>query len=115
MLLPAAHLMGSSVIFPASKPTDRMIDTMHSRALTIFVCLCALLAGRCRADGDSVQHNVIYETIDGKKIALDIALPNDKGPFPLVICLHGGAWSTGDKSKFARTIDDMAHHGFVPA
>jgi acetyl esterase/lipase len=92
-----------------------MIDTMLFRALTIFVCLCALLAGQCRADGDTVQHNVTYETIDGKNIALDIAVPNDKGRFPLVICLHGGAWSTGDKSKFAWTIDDMAHHGLVAA
>jgi acetyl esterase/lipase len=92
-----------------------MIDTMFYRALTIFVFLCASLAGRCRADGDTVRRNVVYETIDGKNIALDIAVPNDKGRFPLVVCFHGGAWSIGDKSKFARTIDDLAHRGFVAA
>jgi acetyl esterase/lipase len=87
---------------------------MH-RLLIILASLTLLLTGRSLADGDTVQHNVTYETVDAKDIVMDIAVPDDAGKYPLVICIHGGAWRGGDKSKFTWTIENLARHGYVAA
>jgi len=41
--------------------------------------------------------NVVYRP-DSERGVLDIMLPEGAGPFPAVLCIHGGAWSGGDKS-----------------
>jgi acetyl esterase/lipase len=63
----------------------------------------------------SLQRDIAYETIDGKDIKLDVAVPAGPGPYPLILCVHGGAWRVGDKSKFTSLIEDLAHHDYVAA
>lgn len=72
-----------------------------------------------------VERNVVYDTIDGQKLMLDIALPKDGGPHPCVIMFHGGAWiggsrkdlSVGDKARdgsyIPSTIEEIAAKGYV--
>jgi acetyl esterase/lipase len=87
------------------------------RRLLTFACLL-LLVPFARADGpDTLQRDIPYETIDGTPIKLDVAIPKDQGagPFPLIVCIHGGAWRIGDKSKFTGMIESMARHGYVAA
>jgi acetyl esterase/lipase len=43
----------------------------------------------------------------------DLALPVEGGPFPAVVCLHGGGWVTGNRKQMARTIEVLAHRGYV--
>jgi acetyl esterase/lipase len=31
---------------------------------------------------------------------LDLYLPGGKGPYPLIVCIHGGGWESGDKAFF---------------
>lgn len=87
------------------------------RRLFAFACLL-LVAPFVRAEGtDTLQRDIPYETIDGTPIKLDVAIPKDQGPgpFPLIVCIHGGAWRIGDKSKFTGMIEAMARHGYVAA
>jgi acetyl esterase/lipase len=75
----------------------------------------------------TVERNVVYDTIDGQKLMLDIAVPKDGGPHPLVVMLHGGAWmaggrkdlSAGDKTRDGKylpsAIEEVAAHGYVAA
>lgn len=41
--------------------------------------------------------NIVYRG-DSDRGVLDIMAPDTGGPFPFVMCIHGGAWSGGDKS-----------------
>ena len=72
-----------------------------------------------------VEKNVLYDTIDGQKLYLDVALPKAGGPHPCVVIFHGGAWrsgnrkdlSVGDKTKDGTygpsVIEDLAARGYV--
>lgn len=43
--------------------------------------------------------DVTYCTMDGLPQKLDIYLPKEGGPWPLVIYVHGGSWMTNDKAE----------------
>ena len=46
-----------------------------------------------------MQADLAYD--EGARQRLDLFLPEGKGPFPVVLFLHGGAWTRHDKGKFA--------------
>jgi acetyl esterase/lipase len=50
------------------------------------------------------QKDVVYATVDGKPLALDIHLPAGSAAPPLVVWVHGGAWRTGDKDEVPHPI-----------
>lgn len=54
--------------------------------------------------GVALTNDVVYETIADQKLMLDIAVPAGDGPFPLVICLHGGAWKAGSRKDLSRGV-----------
>jgi acetyl esterase/lipase len=44
--------------------------------------------------------DVIYATVDGKPLGLDLYLPADVKSPPLVVWVHGGAWYLGTKAQY---------------
>src|SRR5262245_6137695 len=53
-----------------------------------------------RANAREVQRDVTYCTVDGVELKMDIYFPkNSTGATPLVIFIHGGGWSKGDKAR----------------
>ena len=42
--------------------------------------------------------DIEYGTAAGESLKLDAHVPEGAGPFPAVILVHGGGWTTGDKS-----------------
>jgi acetyl esterase/lipase len=46
------------------------------------------------------QTNIVYATVEGQPLALDLHLPAGVARPPLVVYLHGGAWSSGDKTQY---------------
>jgi acetyl esterase/lipase len=65
--------------------------------------LCTVFMGLLHAGhaAESARHvkDVVYASVDGHALALDLHLPAAKQP-PLVVYLHGGAWSSGDKTQY---------------
>jgi acetyl esterase/lipase len=62
------------------------------------------------------EADVEFSRPDGVGLKLDLALPNEgSGPFPAVVCLHGGGWVGGDRKQMARTIEVLARRGYVAA
>lgn len=62
----------------------------------------------------TVKKDVVYRTVDGEQLALDVAQPAKKGKNrPAVVVVHGGGWTQGDKSMFAQQSDQLAKRGFV--
>jgi acetyl esterase/lipase len=63
-----------------------------------------------------VDRGVLYDTIDGQKLYLDVARPKDGGPHPCVVMLHGGAWIAGsrrDLSGGLKTKDGKVGPSFI--
>jgi acetyl esterase/lipase len=49
----------------------------------------------------TVEKGVTYATVGGKDLKLDIAVPKTGGPFPAVVCFHGGGWKFGSRSDLS--------------
>ena len=59
-----------------------------------------LIAARAYADLSkaTVLSNLVYRKVGGTDLLLDLYLPKDaKGIPPVILCLHGGGWSRGNK------------------
>jgi acetyl esterase/lipase len=63
----------------------------------------------------AVQENVIYASINGFELHLDIYLPNGHGTGvrPAVLLIHGGGWTDLDKSTMHGMGQFLARHGFI--
>jgi alpha-L-fucosidase 2 len=46
----------------------------------------------------ALQTDIEYGQAAGESLKLDAWVPEGAGPFPAVILVHGGGWTTGDKS-----------------
>lgn len=57
--------------------------------------------------------DVVYATLDGgKKLGLDIHLPDGAATPPLVVWVHGGAWNAGTKAQYPK---ELVANGFALA
>lgn len=70
-------------------------------------CSLFLLVGSVSMAHAQAAHefkDVVYATIDGKALGVDIYLPaNVKSP-PLIVWVHGGAWYLYDKSQYPKAL-----------
>ena len=53
------------------------------------------LCGTCQA---TMQRDIVYKSVEGQDIALDVCTPDNSGDHPVAILVHGGGWGSGDKS-----------------
>ena len=82
-----------------------------------LICWLALIPG-ARADAPDVpiQKDIVFGKGGDVNLKLDLAQPaTGNGPFPLVICVHGGAWQFGKRTAHHRTIRLLARHSYVAA
>jgi acetyl esterase/lipase len=86
----------------------------------VIVCLGIVLSfapssySQAAKDKFQLQTDIVYSTIGNHKMKLDLATPKEgKGPFPAVICVHGGAWRMGNKKELREWIEYLAEEGFV--
>jgi alpha-L-fucosidase 2 len=83
---------------------------------TLLFCLVFAAATVSRA---GLQKDVEYATADGVSLKLDAYVPDGPGPFPAAILVHGGGWSSGDKTGgphralIAPMEDPLAAAGFA--
>jgi len=71
-------------------------------ALLSIACSLAL-SGTCAAQARE-HKNVVYATVDGKPLALDLYLPANITAPPLIVWVHGGAWYLGDKQQYPKAL-----------
>ena len=60
-----------------------------------------------------VTRNITYATCDGEELKADVYQPVGAGPFPAVICIHGGAWFSGGRYQMTLVARTLAEHGYV--
>ncbi len=59
------------------------------------------------------ERNLEFRRIDGEQLTADVFRPDDDQVYPLVLMIHGGAWSSGDKWQVQDHAREMAQAGFV--
>lgn len=61
------------------------------------------------------ERDVVYSTVDGKELRLDLAYPQTKSekPLPVVVWIHGGAWLAGNKNDNEAAF--LAQRGYFTA
>lgn len=80
----------------------------------------------CRTDfvraADDIPENVVFEknieysNPDGQHLQLNLARPKDgDGPFPGIVCIHGGGFRAGSREGFNSLCIKLAEHGYVAA
>lgn len=69
------------------------------RALLPAVLACALQPAGAAAAERNLK-DIVYATVGGHALALDLHLPAGIAHPPLVVFVHGGAWSSGDKTQY---------------
>ncbi len=105
------------------------LDLMRvSKVLILFLMFLVLAAfilvtWRKRSKGISenlagkVLCNIVYNTVDGVNLRLDIYYPEDIGsqPLPAVVYVHGGAWVSGSKEGGSgmRDLHALVENGFI--
>jgi acetyl esterase/lipase len=60
------------------------------------------------------MNDIVYATVDGKPLKLDLYLPTQPNA-PLVVYVHGGAWRGGDKGSGTAFATRLAAEGFAVA
>lgn len=59
------------------------------------------------------QEDVLYGEVLGAGLIADIASPEQGGPFPIILSVHGGRWIRGSrKDHTAINVREWAEHGF---
>src|SRR5262245_48490175 len=62
-----------------------------------------------------IEKNIVYAKSGGEDLALDLAVPREGGPFPVIVSLHGGGWRAGSRQDLSNLIALLASKGFAAA
>lgn len=91
--------------------------------LTQFSALVAVIATAASpamavaaAPPDSVtwQEGIEYAAPDGESLRLNLAMPREaSGPFPAVVCIHGGGFRAGKREALGALCKTLAQRGYV--
>lgn len=104
---------------------------MIPRLLTVLVAplflqACVLAQSPDKDYKVEVDRDIVYGKGGDTDLKLDLARPvGAKGPFPLIICVHGGGWRAGSRQEFSKPmpqlggkislIEMLASRGYVAA
>jgi acetyl esterase len=62
---------------------------------------------------DVTSEDIEYQRIDGEPLLARLYRPRGTGPFPAVVGVHGGAWTSGDRTNNAAIDQALAAAGTV--
>lgn len=78
--------------------------------------LWAFVAAKDPAPTTRTQPDLLFAQPAGESLRIDLHLPaQGEGPFPTVLCLHGGGWVGGSRKQMTATLDVLARRGYVAA
>jgi acetyl esterase/lipase len=71
---------------------------------------------RSRLPADAtLDQSLVYETINGRELPLDLYRPQAAMPTPLVIWIHGGGWKSGSKAGGGPAVVQLLQRGYAVA
>jgi acetyl esterase/lipase len=82
--------------------------------LALFAVGLLVGARTTRATAEIVfEKDIEYSNPDNQHLQVDLARPNGEGPFPAVICIHGGGFRAGNRQSYDGLIKKLAQNGYV--
>ena len=93
----------------------------HLIALLVVIAATDAFGGDQRAGATTKDttmiSNLYYAKEHDAEHTLDLFLPENAtgAPLPVIVLIHGGGWSGGDKEGFAGTAKDLAKRGYAVA
>jgi acetyl esterase/lipase len=85
---------------------------------TLIACVLLSIAGLRAAD--AVPDNVVFEkdveyaVAGGEHLQVNLARPkNGDGPFPAIVCIHGGGFRAGKREGYDKLCTQLAQQGYV--
>jgi len=85
------------------------------RKIACLLAFLSLCVGAVDAQGPVLlEKGIEYSNPDNQHLQLDIARPMaGTGPFPAVICIHGGGFRAGSRDGYLGLIQQLAARGYV--
>src|SRR5262245_48937791 len=77
--------------------------TRRARMMRLICCLVRI-AGPAAAAPTEIQKDIVFGKGGDVELKLDLAMPEGDGPFPAVVCIHGGAWQVGHRGHHHPTV-----------
>ncbi|MAI30129.1 MAG: hypothetical protein CBE00_00075 [Planctomycetaceae bacterium TMED240] len=65
--------------------------------------------------GATVDQDLVYETIHGRDLPLDLYRPQAENPTALIIWIHGGGWKSGSKAGGGPGVFQLLQRGYAVA
>jgi acetyl esterase/lipase len=75
----------------------------------------AALGTAAAAEEIVVENDVEYSNPDGQHLQLNLARPAGAGPYPAILCIHGGGFRAGTRQGYDGMIKKLAQNGYVAA
>jgi acetyl esterase/lipase len=111
MLVPRAL----SKISPGSAPIGYYFVAADFIAVKVGLEKIVDLTPAVPGDIEEIK-NIEYKNAGGKSLQLDLYRPrNLSGPAPLLVFIHGGGWSGGDRKDYLVYLLSFARKGYVTA
>ncbi len=88
-------------------------------AAAIFTALAAVAVRGQTPSADRFEKftGLVYAERSGdggkQRLLCDVYVPLGDGPFPAVLCVHGGAWRLGRKEHMTHVAEKLAPRGYV--
>ncbi len=73
-------------------------NPLRKSLLLWFGCFLCSDVGLSAASA-MLQTDILYGKAGGQELRLDVCVPPGRGPFGIVLYVHGGGWSSGDKTQ----------------
>ena len=83
--------------------------------VTMVLAAAVFAAARPLWAVDSIkfEKDIEYSNPDNQHLQVDMARPDGEGPYPAVICIHGGGFRAGDRQSYDGLIKKLAKNGYV--
>ncbi len=91
-----------------------IVGSLRSLLVCSLLC-CANLsaADLVIPDGVKFERGIEFAQVGGEHLQLDMARPAGEGPFPAVICIHGGGFRAGKREGYDALCVTLAQQGYV--
>ncbi|MHC4180662.1 MAG: alpha/beta hydrolase fold domain-containing protein [Planctomycetota bacterium] len=90
----------------------RRVSGILAALLAGYAAVSAPRAAAAEASYETIR-DIVYAPRKDEPLRADVYRPTGQGPFPGVLCVHGGAWAVGNKNHMASIARRLAEAGYT--
>src|SRR3954470_8729471 len=97
----------------------RLPFSASMKPLLLFVALFVLATPALPAaelpvpEGVTFTRDIEFANPDNQHLQVNLAQPAGEGPFPAIVCIHGGGFRAGKRESYDKLCLTLAQHGYV--